>query len=256
VAQGFLVGDVDFGIDAALADARDHVFHRVLGRDDAGVDVVQVVDGSVERGCLARAGGTGHQDHATGHVQHVVAETLDHAWCHADVVDVQQIAPVVQKPQYDLLTVDGGVERDAHVNFHALVLEVHAAVLVTPPFGDVGPGHDFDAAGQGGSHFLGQVQVLDEDAVFPETNPHLVLHGFDVDVAGVALHTVLQEFVDGANHFAFGVAVVGLGAPHLLKGLDGGLDHIFLSQTGFDRLTEEVFGFSQSLLVVWVIQGQ
>jgi hypothetical protein len=35
VAQGFLKGEVDLGIDRALGHPLDHVLHRLLGGDDA-----------------------------------------------------------------------------------------------------------------------------------------------------------------------------------------------------------------------------
>lgn len=44
MAQRFLESHVELRIDRALRDAVDHVLHRVLGGDDAGVVAVEIVD--------------------------------------------------------------------------------------------------------------------------------------------------------------------------------------------------------------------
>ena len=59
-------GDVDVGVDRALDDAVDVVLDRVFGGDDLVGDVVQLVEGGVERGGLAGAGRAGDQDDAVG----------------------------------------------------------------------------------------------------------------------------------------------------------------------------------------------
>src|SRR3989449_4519712 len=65
-AEGGGEGAADFVVDLDLVDALEVVLDGVLGGHDVDVGGVDGMDGGVEGGGLARAGGAGDEDHAVG----------------------------------------------------------------------------------------------------------------------------------------------------------------------------------------------
>src|SRR4030095_11547024 len=59
-------GDDDVGVDRHLDDAVDVVLDRILAGDDLVSHFVQLIDGGIERGGLARSRRTGDEDDAIG----------------------------------------------------------------------------------------------------------------------------------------------------------------------------------------------
>ncbi len=74
-------------VDRDLKHAAELVLHRVLDGDDLVVPAVDLVDGGVQRGGLAAAGGAGGQNHAVG----LLAQRAQLAF--GDVVKTQGFEP-------------------------------------------------------------------------------------------------------------------------------------------------------------------
>src|SRR5210317_2374012 len=58
MTQRFAKGQTDFRIDRALGDAIDQIFDRLLGRDDARLEIVEIVDTAIQSGGFASSGRT------------------------------------------------------------------------------------------------------------------------------------------------------------------------------------------------------
>ena len=75
-AQAAREGEAFLFVHRNLGDAADLIFHRIFDGDDLVFVVLDFVDGGVERGRLARAGGSGDEHHAVRLVD--VAAELRH----------------------------------------------------------------------------------------------------------------------------------------------------------------------------------
>jgi len=102
----------------------------------------------------------------------------------------------VQNAKHDALAEQRGQGRDAQVDFLAQHAEFDATVLGEPPLGDVQFGHELDAGDDRRLEMLRRRFDVVEDAVDAKPDLELLLEGFHVDVAGAALHGLLEEQVD------------------------------------------------------------
>ena len=68
-AQGVGKAQADLGMNLDLVDTAQLVLHRVFHGDDLGGLSIELAEGGIERGGLARAGGAGNQQDAVGPLQ-------------------------------------------------------------------------------------------------------------------------------------------------------------------------------------------
>src|SRR5262249_49241311 len=98
-----------------LADPILHVFDRVLDRDDFEGLVLDLVEGRVERGAFAGAGGTGYQDYAVRQIDQLL-ENVVGVGQHADVGEIEDHAALVEQTHDDAFAVshrdDGNTDID------------------------------------------------------------------------------------------------------------------------------------------------
>ena len=78
--------------------------------------------------------------------------------------------------------------------------ELDAPVLRQPPLGNVEPGHDLDARGDGGGEPRRRAVGLVQHAIIAVANPQPVLEWLDMDVGGLGLHGAGQKLVDQPDH--------------------------------------------------------
>ena len=62
--QDRVEGQANFLVSLCLADTLEIIFDRVFGSHDVQLRVIDMLQTSIERGCLARTGRAGHQHHA------------------------------------------------------------------------------------------------------------------------------------------------------------------------------------------------
>ena len=174
-------GQPDALADLALVDAGEVVLHRILGGDDLAVGTVEHVQGRVQGGGLARAGGPGHQEDAVGPADDLV-EHLEVVRLEAEVheADLDRLRP--QDSQDDRLAVVGGAAAHAEVDRLPVHGHLDPAVLRNAPFGDVDAGHELDPRQQRGLHSFRQVVADVADAVDAVPQHDAIGHGLDVDV--------------------------------------------------------------------------
>src|ERR1700730_1268101 len=103
-AQAAGESHLDLGVHLGLADAVDVVLDRILDRHDVARVVVEALESCVERGGLARAGGSGDQQDAVWFVDQLIDELLG-ARVHAEGVEVELARLLVEDTQYDALAV-------------------------------------------------------------------------------------------------------------------------------------------------------
>ena len=145
--------------------------------------VVQLGQAGVEGGGLARTGGPGHQHHAEGRGDGLV-DVVDGLLLHAEVGQVEVQVALVQDTHHDLLPEDAGQGRDTQIDLLVADLQLDAAVLGNAALGDIQLGHDLQPADDGVLQLDRRLHDLVQHAVDAVADPHVLLVGLDVDVAG------------------------------------------------------------------------
>src|SRR5262249_22677573 len=134
-----------------------------------------------------------------------LAEHLVSVLLHPDRLQVELHRPLVKNTHHDAFAVNHRNHGDADIDLAAGDLQLHAAVLRQPLFGDVQPRHDLQAADDGRleaidlrRHRLGLHHAVDAVADGDAVGLRL-----DVNVAGPQLDRFQQDFVDQANDRGF-----------------------------------------------------
>src|ERR1041385_1504944 len=209
-AQSAGEGEPLFLVHRNLRDAVDLVFHWIFNGDDlvfVGLDLIQ---GRVERGGLAAAGGAGDQHHAVG-FQNVAAELAQIFFIKADNVEHQVLELLahrffIQHAQHGVFAVNGGHDGDAEIDQTAAVLHTETSVLGHAALGDVQLAHDFYARNDGGVVLLGHgLHGRLQHAIDAVLHHHGIALGLNVDIAG----TLLQRGKNRGVHQADDRADVG-----------------------------------------------
>ncbi len=189
------------GVHLDLVDAVEMILDGVLGGDDLGFVALDFVQGAVERGGLAGAGGTGDQHDPVGQLDEAL-ESRVHVGAHADAAQRKVHAVLVQDAHHDAFAVQRGNDRDADVHLAAGRLELDAAVLGHALLGDVQPGHDLQPADDRRMEAVdlrrGRLRV--QHAVDAIAYPYAAGLRFEMDVAGTGFDRLDQNLVDQPDH--------------------------------------------------------
>src|SRR5271170_6109542 len=207
-AQAAGKGEAFLFVDGNLGDAADLIFDGIFDGDDFVFVVFDFVDGGVERGGFAGAGGSSDQDHAVGFLN-VTAEA-GFVWAvEADDIESQVTeffaeGFFVEDAEDGVFAVDGGHDGDAEVHEAAFVAHAEAAVLGDAALGDIKLAHDFNAGEDGGVPFLGEgLHGVLQHAVNAVFDDDFGVAGFDVNVTGASLESGeddrVHEADDGAD---------------------------------------------------------
>ena len=127
-----------------LIEAGKSVFDRVFNRDDLLFAAVQFVERRVERRCLARAGRTGHQHHATRSFQGM-AKTFQYTFRHRHFVQTEQPGILVEQTHDNRLTVLGRQGRNPNINGISPYFDIEATILRQAFLGNIESGHQLEA---------------------------------------------------------------------------------------------------------------
>ena len=197
--------EADLRLDLNLAESILGDFHGVLGRPDLLFRCVDLVEGGVQGGRLAGAGGADDEDHPVGLVQDG-PEFTEITHRHAHGSEGQGIPGRGQDPHHDILHPSLG--RDgSHAELDLLaarLLELDLAVLREAPDGDIEVRHDLDAGDDGRTVAVGERlidgavavdPVADLDVLFPDV-------GFDVDIRGAFGLRFEDDLVDELHDHA------------------------------------------------------
>jgi len=95
MTQRFFERQMNAGIDRTLGYPVYHILHRLCGRDDARLRIIDMVDAAIDRRGLAGTGGPGNHSNPTGQIQSVVFKSLEHAGGHSDFLEMNQNALTV-----------------------------------------------------------------------------------------------------------------------------------------------------------------
>ena len=93
------------------------------------------------------------------------AEALELVLLHAELVELEANAVLVEDPQHDRLAVDARDRDHADVDVAALDRQSDAAVLGHPALGDVEVAHDLDPRDDAGDHPLRHGRLVGQHAV-------------------------------------------------------------------------------------------
>ena len=182
-------------IDLHLTNAVDRIFDRVFdGHDVAGL-VVQMVEGGVKRGRLARSGWSGDQQHPIRPCQKL-GKGRGVARAHPQTVQTQPCGAAVQKAHDHALAIlrrDGG---HPHVHLVPADAQRHPAILRQAFFGNVQTRHHLDPADQKRCQRAFGFHHVAQNAVDAEPDLQRAFLGFDVDVGRAFLDRLLQQGVD------------------------------------------------------------
>src|SRR5713226_5512078 len=181
--------------DRVLVDVVQLVFHRVLDRDDVLLYVVQIIEGRVQRGGLAAAGGAADQDQSIA-VAEQFLEQLQIGLPHAELLDIEDRLILVQHPQHDLFTVDAGQRAEAQVDGAPLRHDLNASVLRHAPLRDIQVAHDLEAGNDRRVDIRTQRQHFVKQTVDAETDHRSAASWLDVNVARAIAHRPLDQAVD------------------------------------------------------------
>jgi len=119
---------------------------------------------------------------------------------HADIVELQDSARLVEQSHHHGFAVLGRHGRHAHVDLGATHLDIEAPVLRQSFLGDVESRHQFKLEHQGGRN-LGVGLGLDvKHTVDPEPDLQRLLHRLDVNVGRAHLHRILEHCLQQLDH--------------------------------------------------------
>ncbi len=200
-------GQALFLVDGNLQHAFELVFDRILDGDQLVFAAVDLAERRIQGRGLAAAGRTGDEQHAVRQGGEA-AQGVERGGIEAEGVEgerrefVGQGAPV-EDAQDGILAVDARHDRDAQVDFAALVADPEPPVLRHATFGDVEFRHDLDA----GYDLLGELGALQaahrhQHAVDAMPDRQAARQRFDMDIARAPLQGVVQRRVDEADHRA------------------------------------------------------
>ena len=130
-------------VHMALVYAGKLVFDGVFGRDDVDVRLVEVLKAGVQRSRLARAGRPRHEDDAVRLVNRELHRLVG-VFVEAKRTEAGREVRLVEDTHNDFLAVYGRENRDTNVDLFLQRLYLEAAVLRTPPLGDVEVGKNLD----------------------------------------------------------------------------------------------------------------
>ncbi len=108
-------GEVDFFIDLHLADAGNAIFDRILAGQYLYVALIELFQGTVQRGGLAGTGGPGHQYDPVGGLDGA-AEFSPQILRHSRILQGAQALALNQQAHYDRLAMLRGNSRQTDVN--------------------------------------------------------------------------------------------------------------------------------------------
>src|SRR5690349_15636212 len=135
-----------------LRDAVQLILNRILDGDDLVFFVSDLIQRGVERGRLARAGWTSHQDHAV-RLRDVATKLAQILFRKTNDIQVE-ISKLfvdlffVQDTNHCVFAVNSRHDRNAEVDVAAFITNSETAVLRHPTLGDVELRHDFDTRDQ------------------------------------------------------------------------------------------------------------
>ena len=192
-------GVADLGIDRHLDDPVDVVFHRVFGGDQFVFDQVEFGEGRVERGGLARAGGTGHEHDPVGPLDHL-AKLPQHRGLQPNLLQVEGDHAPVEHPHHHTLAEQRGEHAHAEIDRMAAHGQLDPTVLRHPPLGDVEVGHHLDSGGDRKGQMLGRRHHLLEHTIRLDADPEFSLEGLEVDVARAVADRQQEHHVEQLPH--------------------------------------------------------
>ena len=180
-----------------LQHAGQLIFDGVFDGDDLVLAPVDFRERGIQRRRLAAAGRASDQQHAIG-LGRQAADAMQGVAVEAHHVKAQAFQAVaqgllVEYAQYGVLTPDAGHDRHPDVDFTFLPIDLETAVLWHPAFGDIEFRQHLDARDQ----LLGSLAPFDgagkiQGSVDAVLDAQPALAGFDVNVAGPRLQTVVQ----------------------------------------------------------------
>ena len=132
-------------VDLGLVDVLERVLDRVLDGRHVERGTVELVDRRVERGRLAAAGGSGHDDHPVARPEQPLVDGLD-VGGDAELGQAQDRPVAVEQAHDDLLAPDRAHRGDPDVDRTAVDVEGDLAVLGALLLDDVELGEDLDPA--------------------------------------------------------------------------------------------------------------
>ncbi len=217
-----------------LVDTAHLILNRLLGGQDAPVDLVDFVQEGVERGRFSRTGGTRHQDDPVGAVD-VALDQLFVARRHPEIFQADELAFALQKTQADTLAVNGRHGRYADIDVLALHAQSDTPVHGHAFLGDIQVGHDLDTRDDGGLEpdQAGRHRRLVQNTVDPVANTELRLHRFHMNIRRALLHRFPDDLVHELDNRGL---LVELGHIDLGQGLIHGHLEAVVLHHAVDRL--------------------
>src|SRR6266851_396299 len=185
-------GKTLFLVDGDLRDAAKLIFDRIFDGDDFVFVGLDLVNGGVESGGLARTRRAGNQDHSVGFAD-IATETAGLFRGETDNVQGQageffRKGFLVEDAENGIFAVTSGHDGDAQIDVAPLVFHAEAAVLGHAPFGNVQIAKHFDAREHRGMPFLGDgLHGMLQNAIDAVFDGDFRVPCFDVDVTGAAL---------------------------------------------------------------------
>src|SRR5713101_1093806 len=223
-----------------LRDAADLVFYRIFVGNVLVFVRFDLVDGRVQGGGFAGAGGPSHQDHAV-RLTNVAAEAAQFLRGKTDHIESQALklfgkSLFVENTKDGVLAMARGHNGNTQIDVTPLVLHAETPILRNTALGDVQIAEHLDARENRGMPFLGnRLHSVLQHAIDAVLDGNFRVARFNVDVAGAALEGSEDNGLDEADHRTGGtlarqpVAGNRLVALLLLGGLQG---------EGFGRLLE------------------
>src|SRR5262249_5694660 len=129
-------GYTNLRVDRHLDDAVHVIFDRVFSGDDLLRDLVELIEGRIQGGGLARAGRPGDQDDAIGLANQFPVGIEDDR-LHPNLVEIELDDGAVQDADDDAFAEHGGQDTDAHIHGVAADVELDTAVLRQAALGNV-----------------------------------------------------------------------------------------------------------------------
>ena len=198
--QAFGKVEVELRLHLRLVEAGLDHFDRVFHRAHVDLFGGHTLQGGIQRGGLARAGGPGHQDDAVRALDQRLP-ALRVVRRKAQGIQILDGVVGVKNPHHHLFAKRRGQRGQAH--FHlvaALVAGLDAAVLRAALFHHVDAAQQLDARHHGVVHAHGHLVDGVQHAVDAKADHALLAARLQVDVAGALVKRVLPQPVHHLHH--------------------------------------------------------
>ena len=188
VPQPGCKGQPDLLVHVDLVDAVHLIFHRVFNGDDLFIRLVDAFQRRIQSGGFPATRRPSHKENAVRELR-VKLHAGKHMVIKAQPPQIVKIARrTVQQAHHYGFAKQRGQRGNAQIHFAAHGLNLDAAILRQPAFGDIQFRHQLHARNQRRFHFLGWRILFIQHSVDAVPDAKYLVERLNVNIAGPLFH--------------------------------------------------------------------